>query len=83
MYPQDEELHAELMKLFREYFQENQVWMAEATKQSSIRLRNHLNAIRHLCIKRRAEVLRWQRDKTEQLAERKARRYAQKKGKGK
>jgi hypothetical protein len=82
MYPQDEELHQELMRVFRQYFNENQTWQADASKASSIRVRNCLNEIKHLCLKRRKEILLWQRDKDQQLLERKLKRKAQKKGTG-
>ena len=75
---QDEELHAQLMQAFRAYFEENQVWMDEATKASSIRLRQKLSEIRRICSARRVVILDWQVEKRRQLRERADRRLAQK-----
>jgi hypothetical protein len=75
---QDEELHAELLKVFREYFEENQRWLSEGTKASAVRLRQKLSEIRRICSKRRVVVREWCRVKEEELAEREAKRQAQK-----
>jgi hypothetical protein len=77
--PQDEELHAELMRVFRVYFTENQQWLSEGTYASSIRLRHLLSDIRNVCSARRKAIRTWQVDKRQQLDERKIRR-AQKRG---
>lgn len=79
MTPQDEELHAELMRVFRVYFTENQQWLSEGTYASSIRLRHLLSDIRNVCSARRKAIRTWQVDKRQQLDERKIRR-AQKRG---
>lgn len=71
---QDEELHAELLKAFREYFEANQRWINEGTKVSAIRLRQKLSEIRTICTKRRAVVREWGVEKEAQLLERKAKR---------
>jgi len=71
---QDEELHAELLKAFREYFEENQTWINEGTKASAIRLRKKMSEIRRICSKRRVVVREWMDWKEEQLEERKQRR---------
>ena len=68
---QDEELHAELLKLFRVYFEANQKWINKATKQSSIELRQVLSEIRKLCIARREVVRAWAVTKEAQLEQRK------------
>jgi hypothetical protein len=78
MIDQDEELHAELLKVFREYFEENQRWLAEGTKASAIRLRRKLSEIRRICSKRRVVIRDWCIEKEEQLAELEAKRQAQK-----
>jgi hypothetical protein len=78
----DEVLHAELMRLFRKYFEENQNWINEDTYASTIRIRHLLSDIRNTCSARRKEIRLWQIEKRQQLDERKARRAAQK-GKGK
>lgn len=71
---QDEELHAELLRLFRQYFECNQTWINRATKQSSIELRQVLSEIRRVCTARRDIVRRWAVNKEAQLAERRAKR---------
>lgn len=71
---QDEELHAELLQLFRIYFEANQTWINRATKQSSIELRQVLSDIRRVCTARRDIVRRWAVNKEAQLAERKIQR---------
>jgi hypothetical protein len=71
---QDEEIHAELLKVFREYFEANQVWLNEGTKASAIRLRKKLSEIRKICSQRRVVVREWMDWKEERLEERKQRR---------
>lgn len=75
---QDEELHEELLKAFRVYFEANQNWINKATKRSAIRLRQALSEIRRLCSARRKVVREWAEVKEAELAEREARRQAQK-----
>lgn len=82
MKEKDEVLHAELMRLFRKYFEENQNWINEDTYASTIRIRHLLSDIRNTCSARRKEIRLWQIEKRQQLDERKARRAAQK-GNGK
>lgn len=74
MIDQDEQLHAELLKVFREYFEANQQWINEGTKVSAIRLRQKLSEIRKICSARRVVVREWAVEKEAQLAERKKRR---------
>lgn len=71
---QDEELHAALLKAFREYFEANQRWINEGTKVSAIRLRQKLSEIRTICSARRVVVRDWGIEKEAQLLERKAKR---------
>jgi hypothetical protein len=71
---QDEEIHAELLKVFREYFEANQVWINEGTKASAIRLRKKLSEIRKICSQRRVVVREWAEWKEEQLRIRKEKR---------
>jgi hypothetical protein len=73
---QDEELHAELLKVFREYFEENQRWLNEGTKASAIRLRKKLSEIRRICSQRRVVVREWAEWKEEQLQIRKEKRLS-------
>jgi hypothetical protein len=72
---QDEELHAELLKLFRVYFEANQKWINTGTKRSAIKLRQVLSEIRCVCIERREVVRAWAVTKEAQLEERKKRRH--------
>ena len=78
---QDEELHAELMAMFRKYFAANQKWLAEGTKRSAIDLRHILSDIRRICSRRRVVIREWTDWKEAELLERKLQRKAQK-GKG-
>lgn len=78
MKEQDEDIHAELMAKFREYFEENQVWMSEGTKASAIRLRQRLSEIRKICSRRRVVIREWAVEKEEILAEKEAARQARK-----
>lgn len=71
---QDEQLHAELLKVFREYFEANQRWINEGTKVSAIRLRQKLSEIRKICSQRRVAVREWGIEKEAQLTERKEKR---------
>jgi len=81
MHPKDEDIHAELMRLFRKYFEENQHWFDEDTHASSIRIRNLLSDIRRACSARRKDIRLWQIDKRAILDARKIAR-AQKKQAG-
>lgn len=76
---QDEELHEQLLKEFRKYFEANQQWMNEGTKASAVRLRKSLSEIRRICSARRVAVRDWAIVKEAQLAEKEAQRQAQKK----
>ena len=71
--------HDDLMAEFRRYFEANQKWEVERTKRSSIQLRQSLSRIRELCSEQRVIVREWARIKEAELAEREARRQAQKK----
>ena len=75
---QDEELHAQLLLMFRKYFEANQKWMAEGTKRSAIDLRHILSDIRRICSQRRVVIREWTDWKEAQLLERKLQRNAQK-----
>ena len=75
---QDEELHAELLRVFREYFEANQQWLAEGTKASAIRLRQRLSEIRKICSKRRVAVREWAVVKEAELRAKEDARQAQK-----
>lgn len=71
---QDEELHAELLKAFRAYFEANQDWVNKQTARSAVRLRQRLSDIRRICSERRVVVREWGIEKEAQLAARKDRR---------
>ena len=75
---QDEELHAELLRVFREYFEENQRWLNEGTKASAIRLRQRLSEIRRICSDRRVAVREWAKIKEADLRAKEDQRQAQK-----
>jgi uncharacterized protein YggL (DUF469 family) len=75
---QDEELHDKLLAEFRKYFAENQAWMNEGTKASAIRVRHILSDIRRICSARRVVIREWMDEKEIILAEREAKRQAQK-----
>jgi hypothetical protein len=76
---QDEELHSQLLAEFRKYFEANQQWINEGTKASGIRLRQSLSEIRRICSARRVAVREWAVVKEAELAEKQARRIAEKK----
>jgi hypothetical protein len=52
----NEDTHDQLMRLFREYFKENQSWEARRTHVSAIKCRSLLAEIRIIARKRRAEI---------------------------
>lgn len=71
---QDEEIHAELLKKFREYFEANQDWINKGTKRSAIILRQRLSEIREICSRRRVVIRDWAIEKEAELAEKEAER---------
>ena len=75
---QDEDLHAELLKVFREYFEENQRWINEGTKASAIRLRQKLSELRRICSDRRVAIREWAVIKEAELRAKEDQRQAQK-----
>ena len=52
----NEDTHDQLMRLFREYFKENQAWESRRTHVSAVKCRNLLAEIRIVARKRRAEI---------------------------
>jgi hypothetical protein len=74
---QDEELHDELLKLFRQYFQANQEWLTKGTKRSAIRLRQIMSDIRRICSQRRVVVRDWMIVKEAELLDRNLQRKGQ------
>ena len=74
---QDEELHDELLKLFRQYFQANQEWLAKGTKRSAINLRQTMSEIRRVCSARRKVVREWMDHKEAELFEKNLKRKGQ------
>jgi hypothetical protein len=46
---QDEELHAELMTAFSNYFKANQKWINKGTRRAAIEVRFWLSEIRRIC----------------------------------
>ena len=75
---QDEELHEQLLKAFRKYFEANQDWLSKGTKRSAIRLRQALSEIREICSARRVVVREWAIEKEAELAEKEAKRQVKK-----
>lgn len=75
---QDEELHAELLRLFRLYFEANQRWINEGTKRAGMDTRALLSEIRRVCSRRRKHIMEWRRWKDVDWEEQKRRRAAQK-----
>ena len=69
---QDEELHEQLMKAFREYFKANQEWMAKGTRRAGMDTRHWLNEIRHICSDRRKAIMAWRYELNEITAQKKA-----------
>ncbi len=53
----EDDTHEKLMRLFRQYFAENQIWERKQTHTSGIKCRNLLAEIRILARKRRAEIM--------------------------
>ena len=76
---QDEELHALLLKQFREYFEANQDWLNKGTKRSGIRLRQIMSDIRRKLSARRVAVREWGIEKEAEL-EYRAKHRGQKSG---
>ena len=56
---QDEELHAELMTAFSNYFKANQKWINRGTRRAAIEVRFWLSEIRRICSLRRKHVREW------------------------
>ena len=77
---QDEELHAELMRAFRKYFEANQTWLAKGTKRACMDTRYWMSEIRRICKLRRAELMTWRYEKNEQMKAEKAQKANQNKG---
>lgn len=75
---QDEELHDQLLKKFREYFEANQEWLNKGTKRSGIKLRRIMSEIRKICSERRVVVREWGEWKEAELREKETQRQIQK-----
>ena len=73
---QDEELHAELLRLFRVYFEANQRWINEGTKRAGMDVRAALSDIRRVCSDRRKHIMEWRRWKDVDWAEKTVARRA-------
>jgi uncharacterized protein YggL (DUF469 family) len=74
---QEEELHDQLLKKFREYFEANQKWLGTGTKRSAIELRRIMSEIRKICSERRIVVREWMDWKEAELLERNIKRKGQ------
>jgi hypothetical protein len=55
----DEEMHEQLMQLFRAYFKANQDWVNKGTRRAGMDTRTILNEIKRLCVKRRKHIMDW------------------------
>lgn len=75
----DEEMHEELMQLFRAYFKANQDWMNKGTRRAGMDTRTLLNKIKRLCVERRKHIMEWRYELDAEKFERKKNQ----KGKGK
>ena len=73
---QDEDLHAQLMHAFREYFAANQRWLSEGTKRAGMDTRWWLSEIRRICSLRRKHIMEWRRWKDVDWAEKTVSRRA-------
>jgi hypothetical protein len=74
----DEELHAELLSAFRQYFEANQRLVNEGTKRAGMDTRYWLSEIRRICSLRRVSIQEWRKWKDSDLAIRNEKRKAQK-----
>lgn len=74
----DEELHAELLSAFRQYFEANQRLVNEGTKRAGMDVRYWLSEIRRICSARRVSVQEWRRWKDTDLKIKNEKRKAQK-----
>ena len=81
MIPQDEDVHAQLLQAFRQYFEANQRWLGEGSKRAGMDTRYWLLEIKKLCDQRRALIMDWRRLRNIEMAEEKARRRSQKQDK--
>lgn len=68
----DEELHAELLKAFRQYFEANQKWISKGTRRAGMDTRFWLSEIRRICSARRKHIMDWRYDLNEKTEEKKA-----------
>lgn len=62
----EEDSHEHLMRLFRQYFKENQVWESKQSHTSGIKVRNLLAEIRIIARQRRKEIMQIRQEKPSQ-----------------
>lgn len=77
---QDEELHDELLRAFREYFEANQRWINKGTRRAGMDVRRCLSNIRRICSERRKVVMDWRYEVNEQTQAKKANQNKSTKG---
>ena len=77
---QDEELHAELLTAFREYFEANQRWLNKGTRRAGMDVRRCLSNIRRICSERRKVVMDWRYEVNEKTQAKKANQNTSTKG---
>lgn len=78
----DEEMHEELMQLFRAYFKANQDWVNKGTRRAGMDTRTLLNKIKRLCVERRKHIMEWRYELDEEKFERKKNQKGKGKGNG-
>lgn len=59
----NEDTHDHLMRLFRQYFKENQIWESKRTHTAGIKVRHILAELRIIARKRRAEISEIRKEK--------------------
>ena len=59
---EDELVHEELLRLFRDYYKANLDWKTKHTRKAAIETRNCLSKIRELALERRKLIQQWQHD---------------------
>lgn len=55
----NEDLHDELLKTLRLYFEANQIWATKPTRNAAIAVRHYLSEIRRICTEQRTVVQNW------------------------
>jgi hypothetical protein len=72
MIQQDEELHAQLLQAFNEYYKANQRWINRGTRRAGEETRYWLAQIRIIARARRMKIQEWRHSVDADKAQRKA-----------